>query len=57
VRSMRMKRASLIGAAVAFARSPRGQEMLSKARQKYDTPQNRARLRDTMGGLTRRPPR
>jgi hypothetical protein len=53
---MRMKRASLIGAAVAFARSPRGQEMLSKARQKYDTPQNRARLRDRMGGLTRRPP-
>ncbi|MCW2724949.1 MAG: hypothetical protein JWN35_1870 [Frankiales bacterium] len=54
---MRLKRASLIGAAVAFARSPRGQEMLSQARQKYDTPQNRAKLRETVDGLRRRPSR
>lgn len=37
--------------AVAFARSPQGQRMIADARRKYDTPENRARLRQTVAGL------
>ena len=46
--------------AIAFARSPQGQRMIADARRKYDTPENRARLRQTVAGLrqsrTQRPP-
>lgn len=48
---MRKGRAGLLGAAVAFARSPKGQQMIAQARQKYDTPQNRAKLREAVSGL------
>ena len=56
---MRRKgRAGLIGAALAFARSPQGQRMLIEARRRYDTPENRARLRQAVAGVrSRRTPR
>ena len=56
---MRRKgRAGLIGAALAFAQSPQGQRMLREARQRYDTPENRARLREAVAGMrNRRTPR
>jgi hypothetical protein len=38
----------LLGAAISFARSERGQRMIRQARQKYDTPANRAKLRETL---------
>ena len=51
-------RAGLLGAALAFARSPQGQRMLMEARRRYDTPENRARLRETVAGMrSRRTPR
>jgi hypothetical protein len=37
--------------AIAFARSERGRHMIDQARQKYDTPANRARVRSTLHGL------
>ena len=50
-------RAGLLGAAMAFARSPQGQRMIMEARRKYDTPQNRELLRQKVAGLrTRRRP-
>ena len=56
---MRRKgRAGLIGAALAFARSPQGQRMLIEARRRYDTPENRARLRQAVArARSRRTPR
>ena len=48
---MRLGRAGLIGAAVTFARSERGQRMIREARQKYDTPANRAKAQDALSGL------
>ena len=47
-------RAGLLGAALAFARSPQGQRMLMEARRRYDTPENRARLRETVAGMRNR---
>ena len=44
-------RAGLLGAAVAFARSPQGQRMIMEARRRYDTPQNRELLRQKVAGL------
>lgn len=44
-------RAGLLGAALAFARSPQGQRMLMEARRRYDTPQNRELLRQKVAGL------
>jgi len=38
-------------AAVSFARSPRGKRMIAQARQKVDTPQNRAKVQDAVAGL------
>ncbi|MDT7570296.1 MAG: hypothetical protein QOE05_470 [Actinomycetota bacterium] len=46
-----MRRAGLIGAAISFARSERGQRMIRDAREKYDTPANRAKARDALSGL------
>lgn len=45
---MRLGRIGLLGAAVSFARSERGQRMIQQARQKYDTPANRAKVRETL---------
>jgi hypothetical protein len=50
---MRLGRASLIGAAVSFARSERGRRMMADARQKYDTPENRAKAREALRGRKR----
>jgi len=47
----RGRRAGLLGAALAFARSPQGQRMLMEARRRYDTPQNRELLRQKVAGL------
>jgi hypothetical protein len=48
---MRIRRLGLLGLAITFARSQRGQQLISQARQKYDTPANRAKARDAMSGL------
>ena len=48
---MRMRRAGLIGAAITFARSERGQRLMRDARDKYDTPANRAKAREALAGL------
>jgi hypothetical protein len=54
----RTGRAGLIGAALAFARSPQGQRMLIEARRRFDTPENRAKLRQAVAGArSRRSPR
>jgi superfamily II DNA/RNA helicase len=50
----RTGRAGLLGAAMAFARSPQGQRMIREARRRYDTPENRALLRDKVTGLRSR---
>jgi hypothetical protein len=47
----RGRRAGLLGAALAFARSPQGQRMIMEARRRYDTPQNRDLLRQKVAGL------
>jgi hypothetical protein len=44
-------RAGLLGMVVAFARSPQGQRMIMDARRKYDTPQNRAVLKQKVAGM------
>lgn len=36
---------------MAFARSPQGQQMIREARRRYDTPQNRALLRQKVAEL------
>jgi len=54
---MRLGRVGLIGAAVSFAQSERGQRMIREARQKYDTSENRAKAKDTLSGLRGRPKR
>jgi hypothetical protein len=41
----------LITAAVAFARSPQGQRLIREARRRYDTPANRAKLRQVLAEL------
>jgi hypothetical protein len=48
---MRLRRASLLMTVIAFARSERGRQMIDQARQKYDTPANRARVRSALHGL------
>jgi hypothetical protein len=35
-------------------RSQQGQQMITQARQRFDTPQNREKLRQTVSGLTNR---
>ena len=50
----RTGRAGLLGAAMAFARSPQGQRMIRDARRRYDTPENRALLREKVTGLRSR---
>ena len=56
----RTGKAGLIGMALTFARSPQGQRMIMEARRRYDTPENRARLREAVAGArsrrTGRPP-
>jgi hypothetical protein len=53
MRQMGIKRLGLIASAVAFARSERGRRLIADARRKYDTPENRARLAETVGNLRR----
>ena len=36
---------------MAFARSPQGQRMIREARRRYDTPQNRALVRQKVAEL------
>ena len=48
--SMRLRRAGLLMTVIAFARSERGRHMIDQARQKYDTPANRARVRSALHG-------
>jgi hypothetical protein len=48
---MRLRRAGLLGLAISFARSSQGQRMIQQARQRYDTPANRAKARETLSGL------
>jgi hypothetical protein len=48
----------MITAALAFARSPQGQRMLMEARRRFDTPENRDKLRQAVAGArSRRNPR
>lgn len=54
---MRPRRAGLLMSAIAFARSERGRRMIDEARQKYDTPENRARVQGALRGRRDRGPR
>lgn len=47
----RTRRAGLVGATVAFLRSPQGQRLIAEARRRYDTPENRARLRQAVADV------
>jgi len=47
---MRLRRLGLVAAAVTFARSERGQKMIRQARERYDTPENRAKVREAVAG-------
>ena len=55
------RRLGLLGAAIAFARSEQGKRMIRQARERYDTPQNRARIREALANrqttARRQPPR
>jgi hypothetical protein len=50
-RGMKLRQIGLIGAAMSFARTERGQRLIAQTRQKYDTPANRAKARDVLNGL------
>ena len=50
---MRLRQIGLIGAAIAFARSARGQRIIADARRKYDTPENRAKVNDAFQNARR----
>jgi len=41
----------VVGAAIAFARSERGQRLIADARRKYDTPANRAKVSEALANL------
>jgi len=43
-----MRKIALIGAAISFARSERGQRLIADARRKYDTPENRAKVNEAV---------
>ena len=40
----------MIGVALTFARSERGQRLIQQARERYDTPENRAKIREAVAG-------
>jgi hypothetical protein len=46
-----MRRLGLLGAAITFARSERGQRLIAQTRQKYDTPANRQKASEAIAGL------
>jgi hypothetical protein len=57
---MRLRRLGLLGAAISFARSERGQRLIAQARAKYDTPANRQKASEALAsvrGGTKRPAR
>ena len=54
---MRVRRLGLLAAAVTFARSERGQKLIQQARERYDTPENRAKVRDAVTGVRSGKPR
>lgn len=43
----------LLGAAISVARSEQGQRVIRQAREKYDTPANRAKLREAVANRRR----
>ncbi len=47
----RVRQAGVVGSVVAFARSPQGQRLIAEARRRYDTPENRAKVRQAVGEL------
>lgn len=51
--AMRMRRMALVGGAIAFARSERGQRIIADARRRYDTPENRAKVSEAVANLRR----
>ena len=53
---MRLRRAGMVGLALSFARSAQGQRLIAQARQRVDTPANRAKAREAIQNL-RRPQR
>lgn len=48
---VRLRRAGLLAAAISFARTPQGQRLIAQARQKLDTPENRAKVQEAVAGL------
>jgi hypothetical protein len=48
---MRTRKLWLVGAAIAFARSERGQRIIADARRRYDTPENRAKVSEAFENL------
>lgn len=51
---MGLRRAGLLGLAISLARSQKGQQMIRQAREKYDTPANRAKAKEALGNLRTR---
>lgn len=39
---------ALIGGAIAFARSAQGKKAIAQAREKYDTPENRSKVKQAV---------
>jgi len=46
-----LRRLALLGAGIAFLRSPRGKQFVAQTRQRLDTPENRSKLREAAAGL------
>lgn len=53
----RTGRAGLVGVLLTFLQSPQGRRSVAAARRRYDTPANRARLRQGLSDLRTRRPR
>ncbi len=53
----RTSRSGLLAAAITFARSRQGQRLIAEARRRYDTPANRARIRELLAQLRQGRPR
>jgi hypothetical protein len=53
---MSKKKKTLLAGLVAFAGSPKGRQMMSDARTKYDTPENRRKIGDAISQLRKKRP-